>query len=220
MAPNTTVVHVRPMARFGFSGAKLCIAHFDEARVGRPFVVKVDDVDDFELERAATADLMTFFDDADVHSCAHGAYGAIAYPLRETSKGEIETFEDALRSPGETRRGLETPCSACLSDAAARLTRRHVGASKAGGGVPQISPQRSHGSGSGRSAGRHLHYGPFDFYGETIIDPRAVKAQLDATEVEMTVGPIHGDLHGSNVVFDRDDHPHLIDFAWGDRSDS
>jgi hypothetical protein len=219
MAPKATVVHVKPMTRFGFSAAKLCIAHFDEAGVGRPFVVKVDGVDDFELERTAAADLLAFFADADVHSCGHGGYGAIAYPLVQSSSGEIETFEDALgssvRDEERLRDALERVFDRCFESAHAAPTveTRSFG----------DEYRRHHASGATDDALRKALGGtysdiPFDFLGEVIVDPRAVKERLASTEREMTVGPIHGDLHGSNIVFDRDGHPHLIDFAWGDRS--
>jgi hypothetical protein len=219
MAPKATVVHVTPMTRFGFSAAKLCIAHFDEAGVGRPFVVKVDRVDDFELERTAAADLLAFFDDADVHSCIHGEYGAIAYPLVESSSGEIETFEDALgssaRDEERLRNALKRVFNRCFERAHAARTveKRSLGGEY----------QRHHASGAtddalSKALGSVYSDAPFNFLGEEIVDPRAVRKRLTSIEREMTVGPIHGDLHGSNIVFDRDDHPHLIDFAWGDRT--
>jgi hypothetical protein len=219
MSPKSTMVHVKPMVRFGFSTAKLCIAHFDDAGVGRPFVVKVDGINEYQKERAAAADLVAFFDDADVYSCDHEDYGAIAYPLVESSPGKIETFADALR-PSERDEGrlqatLARVFSRCYEKAHAARTveKRNLG----------TEYLRHHESGETDKAlatalGGNYSDAEFDFLGVAIVDPRAVKQRLDSIERDISVGPIHGDLHGSNIVFDRDDHPHLIDFAWGDRS--
>ena len=219
MAPHTTTVHVRPMARFGYSTAKLCLVHFDEARAGRPFVVKVDEADEIVVEKTAIAELLVFFADADVHCFIHKDYGAIAYPLQEASTGEIETFEDALRAPhaseGRLKGALERVYARCcgIAHGAKTVERRNLG----------DEYSRHHKSGAtdkmlAIALGSSYTDDPFDYYGAKIIDPRAVKTVLDATELTMTISPIHGDLHGSNIVFDPDDHPHLIDFAWGDRA--
>jgi hypothetical protein len=58
----------------------------------------------------------------------------------------------------------------------------------------------------------------FSFMGETILNPILfLKSECFKTKLPVTVGPIHGDLHPSNVIIDKTHHVHLIDFAWADK---
>jgi serine/threonine protein kinase len=55
----------------------------------------------------------------------------------------------------------------------------------------------------------------FPFVGETILNPILfLKSECFKAKLQATVGPIHGDLHPSNVIIDKNRHVHLIDFAW------
>ena len=52
-------------------------------------------------------------------------------------------------------------------------------------------------------------------YGVEVYNPLIMLDMLLKLETKMMIGPIHGDMHTSNVVFDADYRPWLIDFAWG-----
>jgi hypothetical protein len=207
------------MARFGFSTAKLFVTHFDESMAGRPFVVKVDELEAYERERTAIANLLVYFVDADVHYYKHKDYGAIAYPLQKSGSGQIETFEDALSLPTGTDERLCTALKQVYGGCC-RIAHnaKKVDTRKLGEEYLRYHRSAKTDNDLCRALGNTFDREPFDFYGEKIVDPRAAKQVLDSREFDITVGPIHGDLHGSNIVFDEEDRPHLIDFAWGDRS--
>ncbi len=217
MAPKTRKVHVRPLKRFGFSTAKLYLVHFDEQRAGRPYVVKIDRKSKFEEEHSALEDLKVFFADADVRSRAVGELGAIAYPLHESSPGDIITFEDLLTRPRSTdtqlERALDSVYHRCCGQA-------HEAASRRAQRLSTVYKWDHQGIATpaelAKALGGEYSDKPFSFYDAEIVDPRAVRARLAKSRPRILIGPIHGDLHGSNIVFDQESRPHLIDFAWGD----
>jgi hypothetical protein len=57
--------------------------------------------------------------------------------------------------------------------------------------------------------------GAATFLSDPILDPNIVVEKLRHVRLPYTVGPVHGDLHPRNVIFDDTlTHPHLIDFKW------
>ena len=52
---------------------------------------------------------------------------------------------------------------------------------------------------------------------EKVANPLVVLDNLIGKSDEFLLGPIHGDLHATNVVLDSNGMPHLIDFAWAEK---
>jgi hypothetical protein len=56
-----------------------------------------------------------------------------------------------------------------------------------------------------------------DYLGEKeIMDPIFALNSLFNRNHNCILGPVHGDLHLRNIIIDKEDKPHLIDFKWAD----
>jgi Ternary complex associated domain 9 len=53
--------------------------------------------------------------------------------------------------------------------------------------------------------------------GKKMVNPLWALNKTGKKPQKVAFGPVHGDLHGRNVIFDRDGKSHIIDFAWAER---
>ena len=234
-------INVRPLGRHGFSGASLFLL-WTEAELLRRFVVKIGSKTDIDAEVKALKSVDKFFPDAKVetdppHYFHSGELAAIIYPFISlhpqvgTYTTELEHFcfldnkKDHVCELGNLvgRRDVET------LDGCALLFKRVFEKCKKAHNNSVVKPATywHHYSVSLKSRER-IDFRLRQMYGieidttpgelvmlnEKVANPLVVLDKLIGKSDEFLLGPIHGDLHATNVVLDSTGMPHLIDFAW------
>lgn len=215
-------VILKPLGRFGASGAKVFVAYFDEKGGSLPFAVKIHEARRIQREENAINKIHHVFEDAlgGFEAVYHGPYGALAYKLIATraALGEFKTWDmkslmDQNLSISRIEKLFDTLYGE-RCEKAHKLTklrnvnllkeyRRYLRSHKAKVRINTIV---------GGSTTERIEYLDTEIYNPLVALEKAFKQQRS-----VACGPVHGDLHPSNVVVEHDasrSAPHLIDFAW------
>ena len=223
-------VYVSSFRRFGLSGARLLLIYFDREPKGVPFLLKVASLKKTQDEYDATKALGLLVQEARLAAdCVFSAkdpsgkkFGALLY-IHHGADGPVGAADPkALR---ELIYDPEMPLPKLrkiLSEVFAKLNNAHskVIAKKVLLGTHFKSYLRRHNAprrGSRFRIGRVLAPNAarkeIAFLGARIFNPLKYVDVL-SKHAYLLVAPVHGDLHPDNVVIDRKEMPHLIDFAW------
>lgn len=223
---------VRSLKRFGFSGAKLLLVLPDN---GRPFVAKVHGKKEIQKDEKAIKEVVVYFMDAlagykpvyndDIGVLIYQHFGAntakqvdesqelkdVAYDPNMPIKDVTARIQELYKKIAEEAhcRGVSTPTDLRREYRRRELNYLRTENSK-NPSEPFNSTQRIRAALDGQSEALEIEY-----LGEMIDNPiMALKAGF-AREFDIKKGPVHGDLHPSNVIFSPGDgRPHLIDFSW------
>jgi hypothetical protein len=233
-ARGTSDAFIRPFNRFGLSGAKLLLVYFRSGPGGQPFIVKINKATKIGQEvKACEAAQVHFPDDTMVivRKAIHDQMGAICY-LHVAARDE-----DQLKKVKELKelafalcaRNSERKCVDGLDALYKRMANAHgnLRSQTLMFGDEYQRPfdyLRLEGNEKkGRrgtkalltaAIGSKFKRRKFELFGLPAYNPLLMLDRLLQLEVKAHVGPIHGDLHTSNVVFTPDGHPRLVDFAW------
>lgn len=210
---------VTALQRFGFSGARLYQLRC--GRAARPYVVKINDRAEMLEEWQATQSIRPVFGvgepvkvdlrDAGVPDVALG------YPLVSTQWDptrvrvvELGEYLFELRHAIAVD-ALENLYSTLFVHAHAEMSvvdgvlsdelRRYLRVDRSYPKLDQVFGRRA----------------SIPLFGAAVRDPRRWLAEIDQEPSTFHVSPIHGDLHGQNVLLDPLLMPRLIDFGWARR---
>lgn len=221
-------VGVRSLGRFGKSGARLLLCRIDG---GFFFVLKIHDQSDIEAEHEAITALVNFFEDARTATkpAYHKGLGSLLYwHVAGGTEKQIEgshELADGVFEWGDAKvrrifRRIEERCEVARSKALSapqpislrveydRYLRRNQRT-----GVDRPTEILS------CMFGRHRADKQISFLGEKILNPITFLGHKCFTQERLLrIGPIHGDLHPSNVIISKDSSVRLIDFAWGNEA--
>jgi hypothetical protein len=219
------VIRVRPLERFGFSGAKLFEAFFTENKTGISFVIKVHEKKEIKAECKAFSSVKLFFDDCLIQQGLPPAYttthGAMAYKQFASGKpgkhNHITELKDLINDSSVSNAKLVRLVRQVYEDS---CEKAHIAAKKEtivlykeyrkyfreNGARPRIK----------QALGKQASEDKCTVLGTKIVNPLQVLKKGFRRKLVCAVGPIHGDLHTSNVVLDKKNQPHLIDFRWAD----
>lgn len=222
---NVKQLHVDPLGRYGFTGARLFLCYVPG---GRAFVIKKHSYTKVSRELKATRSVAPYFESllSEPRVFRHGSIGALLYkhaggslpgagkarPLNEfvydfkkydnkTICRIVESVYDSLSVGKEAiQKGTLR-----VADAYARYRRLDVNSVDLSKFIIKAALGDARNQSTSRFMGAQVLH-PAQFLYRT-----ALKSRLEAT-----LGPIHGDLHPNNIVVDKDGRPFLIDFAWAD----
>lgn len=220
---KSKVIRLKPLERFGFSGAKLFEAFFTRNRTGIPFVVKVHTNRHIRAEVEAFSTVQHFFEDCLILKGLPPAYtanyGAMAYKQFTSGKQnciiELKDLIDDASIPNAdlarlVRRVYKNSCNKAhgaaeekqivLRDEYKRYFREHRAR-------PRIK----------QALGTQFSERKCTILGNEVFNPLRVLAKGFRRKLPCAVGPVHGDLHTSNIILDKNREPHLIDFSWAKR---
>ncbi len=217
---GSEAIRLRPLERFGFSGAKLYEAFFDRDRKGLPFVVKVHEKKKIKKEIKAYRRVQHFFVD-----CLQGlppAYtstrGAVAYKEITCGKGKTLELRDLVvdssipgsRIASHLRQLYRNTCSKA-HEAGVLDTIVFRQEYKEYFREPHARRRIK------RAIGEQSDESICTVLATEIPNPLYVLKKGFKRRLCCQVGPVHGDLHSSNVMLDQNKEPHLIDFTWANR---
>ncbi len=213
-------VYVSSFRRFGLSGARLLLIYFDREPKGVPFLLKVDSLKKTQDEYNATKELGRLVQEAHLAAdCVFSAedssgkrFGALLY-IHHGADGPLGAAD--AKTPMPTLRTILTEVFTKLSNAHSKLVskkvllkshfkrylRRHH------------APRRGSRFRIGRVLAPNAGCKEIPFLGARIYNPLKY-ADVLTRHAHLLVAPVHGDLHPDNIVIDRKEIPHLIDFAW------
>ena len=225
------VVWLRPLGRYGYSGSSLFLVFFGGKEHGIPYVVKINDKDKIEEEEQSIRTVRNFFIGAsEAHSLFLNGKGAVMYPhkggkrLRDVE--DSKTLDEVLFSADFKlskiskilKRNYEKNFSVAkpvFIEKEFNLFDEYCWYLR---GEKESNDVISNLLGSALGVQSTL-----SFMGSRISNPYKLfhsKAFRSLTIVD-TCGPIHGDLHASNIVLTASNSkPKLIDFAWANNSAS
>ena len=237
-------IYVRALGRHGFSGASLFLLWTD-AESSQRYVVKVGPKTDIEAESKALTKVAKYFDDAKVATTSTkyvevGELAAIIYPFISlhvdlgAHTTELEHFcfldDKVVRvlalSKLVGRKDVEqlSGCRLLFDRVFAKCSTAHSMS------VVKSAKYGDHYKRSLKSKERidsrlRQMYGlaPNSKPRELVMldigvaNPLVVLEELIEKSDDFLLGPIHGDLHATNVVLDNEGRPHLIDFAWAEK---
>lgn len=223
---KSEVIRLRPLERFGFSGAKLYEAFFTRNRKGLPFVVKVHKNKKIRDEIESSLAVQHFFEDCLISQGLQSAFtanhGAVAYKQftcgKHKGQNRIIELKDLIERPSTLSSDLD------------KLLRQ----------VYKISCGKAHGAAELKPIVLRSEYDRYFrddlarpriklalgeqssenmciVLGTEVANPLRVLAKGFRRKLDCVVGPVHGDLHPSNVILDKNEVPHLIDFRWAER---
>ena len=238
------VIHVRALGRHGFSGASLFLLWTD-AESSQRFVVKVGPKTDIQAESRALTGVANHFDDAKVATIntkyvRDGELAAIIYPFISLSSSlgayttELEHFcflddrEDQVRILSELvgRTAVEQldGCTLLFTRVFEKCVPAHsksvVESAKYGDHYKRSLKSRERIDSRLRQMyGIGINSKPSELImlDVKVANPLVVLDELIEKSDQFLLGPIHGDLHATNVVLDNEGRPHLIDFAWAEK---
>jgi hypothetical protein len=206
-------VHVRPLGRYGYSGAQLFQVRLGILGGGVPFVVKIDTAEKINREVEALRGANSYFFDAEFkHIEVHGqTLQGIKYQLKTADKEQFqivefeEVYKDKARPDNEVCDVLGKVYESC------RFAHQYA---------QLISvPLRSHyewylrKDRPDRISETYGNTGIVRLFGKNYPSPRAVINRLLQRSLPTPCVRVHGDLHPNNVVL-ASGGPALIDFAW------
>lgn len=209
-------IHVRPLGRFGYTGAKLFLARFDTQGRGAPYVVKIDNIRSIEREWSSMQKAQAFFYDAmaTMTSLASSDSAAIIYKLFSSPDGKITELRELYEgdSPDAEVCGvLERLYDSCAIAHAPTAATGTLGAEYEWY-LRRERPDRVS-EAFGGDTGE-----PISLFGEKYHHPVTTVAKVGESATS-TRAFVHGDLHPNNVVLNEHGLPALIDFAWAHEGD-
>ncbi len=212
-------IRVSEFPRYGLSGARLYRAFFTQEG-GVPFVIKIHKWKEIEKEaKNAEKVLGRFADQGPIgEPFPVGKIGVLAYQQVTARDGNTLELTQLVRksTPPMTRirKCLEELFGkTCLPAHKGARTKEKVLVQKAyiGCGTnSKAAPRIEVGLGANVEKRR------IAFPGVDTPLPNPLIVMNGGFDVlpEAKIGPVHGDLHASNVVMDHKNSPHLIDFRW------
>ena len=243
-AADLGLIYVRALGRHGFSGASLFLLWTD-AEPSQRYVVKVGPKVDIKSESNALTKVAKYFEDARVATTSAkyfqmGQLAAIIYPFISVHKNlgshttELEHFcflddkEVHVLALSELvgRKDVEqlSGCKLLFERVFAICGKAQIKS------VVKFAKYGDHYKKSLKSKERidsrlrqMYGLGPDSKPGELVMldvrvaNPLVVIEELIEKSDDFLLGPIHGDLHATNVVLDNEGRPHLIDFAWAEK---
>lgn len=228
------IVWLKPLERFGYSGSKLYLIFFGGKENGRPYVIKINDKDKIKREVSASRTVRHYFENASDlpnSNIYNGKLGTFMYPHMggnklkdiEMSKTLDEVLfdveydiQDVLKIINncydinfELARDAYSEKEFDLFDEYDRYLRQEKESDDV---VSSIL--------GNRIGSKELK---IKFLNTVITDPLLLIHDERFRRLKMfdTIGPVHGDLHASNVVLTAMKfEPKLIDFAWAQPTSS
>ena len=218
-------ISVTPLERYGFGGAKLYKGFFAKDMTGIPFVVKVNDKEKIKKEVTSLLSVRTNFKPCLISSSFKpgyiDTYGAVTYELitREENKTlELKEWIINDNIPGAqvaeklrelyeriypTAHQAGKPTGIVFSQEYQKVDKDYLRNGLARSRIEQ-------------AIGKHPSKEECIVLGTEIPNPLLILNEGFKNEVYCYVGPVHGDLHSSNVMLGNKEEPNLIDFAWAD----
>ena len=209
-----------PVGRLGLSGAQVYEATIDG---GRPYIFKIDDPPDIEQERQGAAALSNWTTDASLENRDFIAEGDLAGLVYRHCGGDTDNAAERLRELEDHIRKADVTATTSRL----REFYRHTSALFSRAATPTSGDLIELYEDKERNyIRRDADEDPADriaqvlrdvkaHFGDNIVDPRSVLERLRRHKsIPYTRGPVHGDLHPRNVVYDVNDQPHVIDFKW------
>ena len=223
---------VRYLKRFGFTGATLLRVL---PQKGRPFVAKVHRREEIKNDEQSIQEINSFFDDAlqGFEAVYEGAIGVLIYPhfgantaeevdsakeLRDVAydpECPIETVTTRIKELYE-KASIRAHQHSELTEVDLRQEYRRKKANylRTGKSGNPLEPFNSTGRIKAALTNQSRSRG-FEYLGATIDNPIEALEKGFASRLKIKKGPVHGDLHPSNVIFAPGiGEPHLIDFSW------
>ncbi len=223
--PPASNVYLVPFRRWGFSGAKLFALYFSSQKDCLPHVLKLGDAKKIKEEFEAAKTMTNLVADAQLlpNPFHHrNDRGALLYKNLATDRDEETATKPSNLAHMLFVRRKSVLCRTAVKKALNKLDNAHKQGREAGeASVAELYStaktdylrERETDSCLERIIGRSRR-GDVDFWGPRFSHPRVVLDRLLKRTVRYVRGAVHGDLHPDNIVIDRDDQPHLIDFAW------
>lgn len=210
-------VQVQFFPRYGNSGAKVIFVRF--ARYGGvPYILKIASKDLIVQEWNACQAVKPYFMDAHIEAPKYsGSVGGIAYSyhghLGKTQYSSME-LADAIYSKSELINSNTETLSFIYEQ---NIETAYKSASIAPSSWFQEYEWYLRGRASDETIkialGDQFQKEKINALGTIVINPLLYIDLLESSE-DLLLGPVHGDLHTSNIVLDASNKPRLIDFAW------
>jgi hypothetical protein len=214
-------IRIEPFRRYGFSGSKLFLVFFSP-KGGVPFIVKIHKKTSIAKEYSSITSVKNYFEDTQHINppIYHKNLGAIIYKyFKKNSKLDSSTFEDIvydIKSQDddivkmldsvytENRENAYNDCreeqANWLENYGWYLRTTESGISKSEDFIDCVLNNNT-------SNERII------IYGREVSNPISFIKKLNFNE-KLLMAPVHGDLHANNIVIDKTNNPHLIDFEW------
>ena len=218
-------ISVTPLERYGFGGAKLYKGFFTKDMTGIPFVVKINNDKKIQKEVAALLSVRTNFKTCLISSAFKpgyiGKHGAVIYELITSEKNKTLELKEWIindKIPGYqvAEKLLELyeriypdahragkPTGIVFSKEYQKVDKDYLR-----NGLARSRIELVFGDKSGEPK--------LIVLGTEIPNPLLILNEGFKNEVYCYAGPVHGDLHSSNVMLGNKKEPNLIDFAWAD----
>jgi hypothetical protein len=221
-------VYVGYFRRFGFSGARLLLVYFKKQPGGLPFLLKVAEFKKAKDEHIATKILESDVQDARFAvDCVFSAvdskekWGALLYEHRGADRPAEAAAPRVLRDLVYDAKLSIGDLRLILTKVFDRLDNAHSNYSlKKRSLTPHFKRYFRNHVARGKICGvlgQDANRNEITFLGARIYNPLKYLNSLPRY-ANLAVARVHGDLHPDNIVIDRDQIPHLIDFAWAHRS--
>lgn len=218
-----TTVRVQHLGRVGYSGSRMYQAQFSNR--GLYYAVKTHDTDEITKEWAAVRSVGTYFPDArpPAPPVFAGDRGALAYPLvsPRVDSSKVTELKDILYDTAG--RSSDDICD-LISKLYATCTAAHHAVGRGDRDVhseyERYLRKRTSTDLRLEEALGATRTGTFDWHGATVRDPRSALEDVKGTNLELSLGAVHGDLHANNIVIGPYGEPRLIDFAWASEESS
>ena len=221
--PKAKVIKVTELGRVGNTGARLLLVFFEEKKEGFPFVVKLNKKDKIQSEYRSTQDMQVYFSDAQLSypPVYYNKIAAMAYPhLGGTNEQEVKNTKE-------------------LKDVVFDMNYAHATIEKYFKELYDNIFKKAHGNPTSKKVklyneykwylrnnkakekiksalGKKGNFKNIQYLGTQIVNPISLieDANFINSKTMCKVGPVHGDLHPNNVIFDFEKNIHLLDFAW------
>lgn len=211
---KTECLWVEIMSRVGKKAKKLFLLYLDKDKKTLPYVVKVATKQNADAEFKAIQFIEQYISDARHVITADGydKHGALLFPHR----GDIELHEIAYKLYDKKKKVDELVNS--FDDIYQGLCRKaHETAQLKD--IELLKSYKWYLRGCYATEriksvlGGNAKKRQFCFLSAQIFNPLIALRKLPS-RFTCNVGPVHGDLHPKNIIFNRQMHPGLIDFAW------
>lgn len=212
-------IHVRPLGRFGYSGARLFEARFDKEGHGSPWVVKLDREDVIAREDDAMKTARAYYHEATASRHLPrepNGFAGLLYKLIRAEDGRVTELRDLY----VTGRNADRVCDV-LDSLYAYCRVGHGLAPKPD--TVQLAEEYKWYMHDKRPD-RILEVWPagmsrVELLGKVHRHPHATLEIVENLAFQAPRGFVHGDLHPNNVVLSGGGRPNLIDFAWAHNGD-
>lgn len=235
-------VTVKTLGRHGYSGAKLCLMKTSTHPMQR-HVVKFASLLKVEAESSALRSVKKYFADASVAPNAKdyfkkNLWGAICYPhfsshkhkfgksteleqfcyLTNAGRSDMKKLANAIGLPdienadncGLLLKGVFGLCKNAHEKATLKNSTWEKQYRRAFKHRDEIDFRLNH------MLGFPEKKSTIQIFGVAIANPLLVLDDLLKQRSDFLLGPIHGDLHSTNVMYDHVGKPRLIDFEWAE----